>query len=173
MPRSRVRFSRLPRLMACCVCLTLVTAVLASETKKEKQSSSVAKADGGGAEEVPEFTDARAPKPDGEKEGSPTSPLEQLQRQRTREAEKLQRISAAEKAVADAEAGLARLEKRLTATRNPFAARVELTEEEKKAQQEWGETASERYLRTELEVKKARGKVQDARKALAEARAGQ
>ena len=64
------------------------------------------------------------------------------------------------------------LEKQLTATRNPYAARAELSEEEKAIRRDSNEGAHERMLRTELLVKRARAEVAEAEKALAAARKG-
>ncbi len=93
------------------------------------------------------------------------------QRQQAQQAHR-KALAEAETALSGAKARLANLEKQLLATRNPFSARPELSDEEKGQRQEAAETAAQRYERTKELVEKAREEVRAAEAELARLRAG-
>jgi hypothetical protein len=68
----------------------------------------------------------------------------------------------AQERLAQARAELAGLEKQLLAARNPFSARPVLSEDERKLRSTSGESAADRYKRTEQLVEAARQAVKDA-----------
>lgn len=128
----------------------------------------------GKPEPAPSRASERTPaNPKAAKQGDrPLTPLELMEQQKAQAADKQQRVHTAEQELAAAKATLANLEKQLLATTNPYAARPELSEEERKVRQESQETANDRHQRTKLEVTKARQKVEEAQQKLADARAG-
>lgn len=106
-------------------------------------------------------------------DGSP-APVDALTRMRQRQAAKAEHrkaIAAAQSAVNSARLKLANLERQLLAARNPFSARPELTDEERAKRQEGGETAAQRYERTEMMVAAAREEIRAAEAELARLRA--
>ncbi|NIM01452.1 MAG: hypothetical protein GTO30_13790 [Acidobacteria bacterium] len=99
-------------------------------------------------------------------------PLQWLQQRRAAQQEQAKSLAEAEAAVTAAKAKLADLERQLLATRNPFSARPELSEEEKTKRTEGGETAAQRHDRTKEMVEKAREGLRKAEAELARLRAG-
>jgi len=81
-------------------------------------------------------------------------------------------IQEAQKEVEAAKAKLAKLEVQLRATGNPFSARPELSDEEKKVRAESGESASERAERTAKMVEEAKAEVKAAEDRLATLQSG-
>ena len=93
---------------------------------------------------------------------SDTDPLTWLQQRQSAQREHRQAVSEAQAAVNAARQNLANLERQLLAARNPFSARPQLSDEEKTARREDGETAAERHERTKELVEKARAEIQVA-----------
>ncbi len=98
-------------------------------------------------------------------------PLTWLRQRQDAQREHHKAVAEAEAAVTAGKQQVANLERQLLATRNPFSARPELSDEEKAKRQEGGEGASNRYERTEELVEKAREAVRAAESELARLRA--
>jgi hypothetical protein len=98
-------------------------------------------------------------------------PLTAMQEEKDASAAREQRIAEAESALAAAEAKLKSLEVQLLATRNPFSARPQLSEEEQAERVMSDETAAQRNARTQKMVDDARLEVTAAQAALSQARA--
>lgn len=97
-----------------------------------------------------------------------TDPLQWMEDRQAREEAERVRIAAAEKAVADARAHVAELEKRLLAVRNPFLPRPVLPPEEAAAWE--GLDGAERAKRVEAQLGEARSELERAEKTLADLR---
>ncbi len=106
------------------------------------------------------------------KKEAPPDPLQLLRQQQAAQRDRAKAIAEAEAAVTTAKEKLANLERQLLATRNPFAARPEISKEEKAQRAEGGETAAQRYDRTKEMVEKAREELRNAEGELARLRAG-
>lgn len=108
--------------------------------------------------------------------GKPTQPqidpLAQMKQEQAARAQRQQLVVQAEADLEAARAKLENLEVQLLASRNPFSARPQLSDEEKEIRATSGETAAERNKRTQHLVDQAREEVAAAEKALAEAKAG-
>jgi len=104
---------------------------------------------------------------------SAEDPLDRLLQYEAAAAERKQRIAEAQRDLDAAQAKLANLEVQLMATRNPFSRRPKLSEEEIEHRLTSGETALERFERTQLLVEEARGEVLVAGESLARARASE
>ena len=104
--------------------------------------------------------------PAGAAPGNPLALLEQSERSA---AEKAQRLAAAEAEVAAARKLVADLEKQVLAIKNPFAARPELSEEERE-KRESDTSVAERMARSESQLDEARLSLKDAEADLARAR---
>ncbi len=102
--------------------------------------------------------------------GEAADPLQWLQQRKAAQQEQAKALAEAEAAVTAAKTKLANLERQLLATRNPFSARPELSEEEKAKRAEGGETAV--HERTKEMVEKAREELRKAEAELARLRAG-
>jgi hypothetical protein len=102
---------------------------------------------------------------------APADPLESLQRRQQANAKNKQQVAEAEAEVAAARREVARREKQVLAVKNPFAARPELSDEEK-ATRAQGETGAARLERAEQQLADARKQLEEAQKKLAQARAG-
>ena len=98
-------------------------------------------------------------------------PLELMEQQKASQAERGERIEAAEGALASAQQKLKNLEVQSLAASNPFSARPELSAEEQETRLTSGETAEERKARTVKMVAEAREEVAKAEADLANARA--
>lgn len=98
-------------------------------------------------------------------------PLAAMEKEKQENADREKRITEAESTLAAAQAKLKNLEVELLATRNPFSARPQLSEEEKEHRATAGESAAERNARVQKAVEKARAEVAEAEAALAQARA--
>jgi hypothetical protein len=132
----------------------------------ESQETSESSADTPSAE-----TAQAAPEP--RKSTQPTvDPLAQMKQEQAARAQRQQLVAQAEADLEAARAKLENLEVQLLASRNPFSARPQLSDEEKELRATSGETAAERNKRTQLLVDQAREEVAAAEKALAEAKAG-
>jgi len=94
---------------------------------------------------------SKEPKP-----ASETDPLEWLQQRQSAQREHGKAVTEAQAAVSAARERLANLERQLLASRNPFSARPQLSDEEKATRQDGSETAAERNERTKELVEKAR-----------------
>jgi len=103
---------------------------------------------------------------------APVDPLIWLQQRQLAEREHREAVTVAEAALAAARQRLADLQKQWMATRNPFAARPTLSDEEKAERSKSSETAAERHERTEQLVKEASAAVSAAEAELARVRAG-
>jgi hypothetical protein len=97
-------------------------------------------------------------------------PLVWLKKRQEAAAARSVALAEAEKEVTDARARLAEIEKQKMAVRNPYAARPKLSEEEQQRRREAGETAGERFERTEALVRAAREEVRAAEAKLAQLR---
>lgn len=92
-------------------------------------------------------------------------PLEAIEEEQAREADRGLRLAEAEREVAEAAARVKELEKRALAIRNPFLPRPELPPEEAEA---WKGLSNEQRLeRTEAALAEARRKLEEARARLA------
>jgi hypothetical protein len=132
----------------------------------ESQETSESSADTPSAE-----TAQAAPEP--RKSTQPTvDPLAQMKQEQAARAQRQQLVAQAEADLEAARAKLENLEVQLLASRNPFSARPQLSDEEKELRATSGETAAERNKRTQLLVDQAREEVAAAEKTLAEAKAG-
>lgn len=125
----------------------------ASEAKKEETGrAEPSRAPGGGA------------RPEGP-EAARRDPLEAIEQEQAREADRSLRLAKAEREVAEAAARVKELEKRALAIRNPFLPRPELPPEEAEA---WKGLSNEQRLeRTEAALAQARKKLEEARARLA------
>jgi len=99
-------------------------------------------------------------------------PLLQMKQREAARAQRDQRVAQAEAELETARAKLKNLEVQLLASRNPFSARPQLSDEEKAIRATSGETAAERNKRTQLAVDQAREEVAAAEESLAKAKAG-
>lgn len=106
----------------------------------------------------------------GETVAQTNDPLAWLQQRRAAQQEQRLALDQAQKAIVAARERLANLKKQLLAARNPFAARPQLSKEEKQTRSEARETASERYQRTEKLVADAHEAVRAAEAELARLR---
>ena len=124
-----------------------------------------------GASEAPE---APAATPEGSRApGTPQNapdPLALMEQEKKAQAAREDEVAQAESALAAAQAKLANLEKQLLATRNPFSARPQLSEEEQKSRATSEETAAERNARTQKLVEEAKVEVAEAEAHLSRAR---
>jgi hypothetical protein len=93
-----------------------------------------------------------------------------MEQEKKARAAKGERVAEAESKLAAAREKLKNLETQLLATRNPFSARPQLSEEEREQRMTSGETAAERNKRTQELVDEARAKVAEAEAELARAR---
>jgi len=103
--------------------------------------------------------------------GQEYDPLAAMEKGQQDQAARQKRIDEAESTLASAQARLKDLEVALLATRNPFSARPNLTEEEQAKRATSGESATERNARVQKDVAEARAAVAKAEAALAQARA--
>ena len=99
-------------------------------------------------------------------------PLSAMADERAAAASRDRRLEQAEKDLQAARAKLANLETQLLATRNPFAKRPELSDEEKEYRRVSGETAVERAERTQKLVDAAREEVRAAEELVSDLRSG-
>jgi hypothetical protein len=105
--------------------------------------------------------------------GQPTpDPLQVMRESQMRQGERQRLTAEAEQELAAAKAKLANLEVQLLAARNPYAKRPDLSDEEKKKRAEGGETAAQRFERTQKMVDEAKAEVQAAEAKLAKVRSG-
>jgi len=112
------------------------------------------------AGDAPAATPAPAPAPP----AKPGDALEWLEQNKARAAERAQRITDAEKAVADARARVQALEKRLLSLRNPYSARPQIPDDEKA---EWDELSTrDRVEKTQRQLEEARGELASAERLL-------
>lgn len=98
-------------------------------------------------------------------------PLTWLRQRQDAQRENSKAVSEARAALTAARQNLANLERQQLAARNPFSARPKLSDEEKAARQDSGESAAQRYDRTKELVEKAREEVRAAEAELARLRA--
>ena len=92
--------------------------------------------------------------------------------EQARRQERQARIDEARAGVAEARSRLENLEIQRLATRNPFSRRPRLSEEEIEYRATSGETALERFERTEVLVEEARAELSEAEHELDRARRG-
>jgi hypothetical protein len=104
--------------------------------------------------------------------GGTEKPLAWLEQQEQERNIRAARVSEAEAELAAAQEKLENLKVQLLAARNPFSARPQLSDEEKELRKDSGESASERYERTELLVEEAEAEVAAARQKLSRAKSG-
>jgi hypothetical protein len=97
-------------------------------------------------------------------------PLALMEQEQKDQASREQTIAEAEAKLAAAQEKLKNLEVQLLATRNPFSARPELSEEEQEQRATSGETAAERNARTQKLVEEAKAEVAEAEVELRRAR---
>lgn len=124
-----------------------------------------------GAAEEPEATTAKP-------EDSPTTdtpqseldPLEWMEQEQKSRAAQKDSVAEAESALTAAQERLKELEVQLLAAKNPFSARPSLSEEEQTTRATSGETAEQRYARTQKMVEEAKQAVADAEANLSQAR---
>ena len=95
-------------------------------------------------------------------------PLKLIEEEKQQASDRQAKIAAAEKAVADAEANVRDLEKRILAVRNPLLPRPKLSEEEEEAQK--GMDGAERVKRSQEQLEQARKEVDRAKAELARVR---
>jgi hypothetical protein len=112
-----------------------------------------------------------ATEPPPEQSAAP-DPLKVMQNEMAMEGQRRRMISEAEREVEAAKTKLANLEVQLLAARNPFSKRPQLSDEEKERRRTSGETAAERYERTQRLVDEARAEVAAAEEKLAQLRSG-
>jgi hypothetical protein len=117
---------------------------------------------------TPEGTEQKAEKPEPKKT---VDSLTWLRQRQDAQREHAKAVSEAEAALATAKQQLANLERQLLAARNPFAARPELSDEEKSKRKDSGESAAQRHERTKELVEKSREAVRAAESELARLRA--
>jgi len=98
-------------------------------------------------------------------------PLTWLRQRQDAQREHSKAVSEARAALNAARQNLANLERQQLAARNPFSARPKLSDEEKAARQDSGESAAQRYDRTKELVEKVREEVRAAEAELARLRA--
>jgi len=103
---------------------------------------------------------------------APADPMRALIDQQAAAATRQRRIAEAESDLEAAKTRLANLEVQLLAARNPFSKRPQLSDEEKEERRTSGETAAQRYERTQEQVEAARAEVGAAEELLAQLRAG-
>ena len=116
-----------------------------------------------GASEEPAATDSGATATPGTaRPADMPDPLALMEQQQKDQAAKQKEIAEAEAALSAAQARLKNLEVQLLATRNPFSARPELSEEEQEIRAEGGESAAERAERTQKLVDEAKEAVAKA-----------
>ena len=98
-------------------------------------------------------------------------PLAWLRQRQNAQREHAKAVSEAEASLTAARQQLANLERQLLASRNPFSARPDLSDEEKAQRRDSAESAAKRHERTQELVEKAREAVHAAESELARLRA--
>ena len=127
---------------------------------EDREASAVAAEEAEGADAAAKPTQAKPAE----------DPLVWLKKRQEAAAARSVALAEAEKNVADARVRLAELEKQKMAVRNPYAARPTLSEEEQQQRRDAGETAAQRFERTESLVEAAREEVRAAEAKLAQLR---
>lgn len=106
-------------------------------------------------------------------DGKPApDPLQVMREGQMRQGERQRLTAEAERELESAKTKLANLEVQLLAARNPYAKRPDLSAEEKKQRADSGETAAQRFERTQKMADEARAEVKAAEEKLARIRSG-